>query len=109
MNILSQIQQKVSDRRRERVVRKAIDRAMESFVRRHPRWAASLVDGFLLRGKEQALLENRVRPADLALAWTEQIYYRDETRRAAHVAELSPITAEFLALLGQEIRKTVRV
>ncbi len=104
---LSTIEQKISSLmaqyHRQQKLNKAIQRTMTQFSQRHPRWADSLLDGYLLKQSANRLLNGKADSITLAQTWTRQMTYQDETKRQKHITELTPITAELLTLFNQEL------
>ena len=95
----------LENKHRQQIMDKAIERAMTRFTQSQPRWADSLMDGFLLRHCETLCQNGRIEPQTLAEAWTEQLPYQDEAKKQKHIKALMPLTAELLSILNQEMGK----
>jgi len=84
--------------------RQAIRRAYARFARLHPDCAVCLFDETFVLRVVPTLLEGQrtITPQTLAVAWSEQLHYADETLRRQHIAELAQAAADFVDALAQE-------
>ena len=86
--------------------RRAVGRAFTKFAIRHPRWADSCFDEYFVQHVAAWLLAYYIRqpavppsPVELASLWVEQFRVADP---AQYVVKVTPVAANFLALLEAE-------
>lgn len=93
----------------QRTLRQATVWSCRAFVQQNLSWEHQLFDEHFLRHGAAALLEGYTEgrapdAAALAEAWADQCYWKPQTR-AELVTELTPVAAQFLALLEAELRR----
>ena len=93
---------------RRRTFRQAKTRAYAAFIQKYPRWEEHLFDEHFLTHRAAIILETYLQghtpdAGALAQAWADQWGWKPEAR-ATHIAELTPVLADFLYLLETELR-----
>jgi hypothetical protein len=94
---------------RRLLLQAALERAYCVFARRHPRWAASLFDRCFLHSAAAPLFAYYAQtgrpptPADLALAWLDQLGLDAPARLSSGLAEVTVVAADFLDYLAAEL------
>jgi hypothetical protein len=88
----------------------ALRRAYQRFADQYPEWAASLFDEHFLSQRVAPLMAGYVEqttlpsPAELAIAWDEQLGPANPTIRQRRIAELTVAAAKFLNWFTAELR-----
>ena len=110
-NVLNWIdwqEQKLCNRRQQRLLKQAIHRAFQKFARRHPRWAISLFDEHFLAGALTPLLVGDGQPPrlpttdELVAAWAAQFISVAPAADNLRHSQIWLVAADFLTYLEME-------
>ncbi|HRV95398.1 MAG TPA: hypothetical protein P5526_24785 [Anaerolineae bacterium] len=113
MNTLQQIQTKLSTLlnrpKSQPNYHQAVKRAYARFSQQHPDWAASFFDDYFLTHTAAPILRcvgqghTKETACALALAWSRQFSWHNESKQQAFIAELTPVAGTFLRYLEIEL------
>lgn len=94
---------------RRRSLKRAITRAYASFAQQYPDWVDYFFDEYFLGQRAfpvlACYLEYKALPTsfELARVWAEQFAWSNLEMKERHVAQLMPVSADFLRRLNQEL------
>jgi hypothetical protein len=92
-----------------RPLNQALTHTYASFAEQYPEWVAALFDEYFLTHQAMPLLARsvedgeRLDPAELAKAWSEQLTWFNEEHRQSIIADLIPVAASFLRTFEVEL------